>query len=117
MVMQFKSSLFFLALLVGLMVANAYPAESKSPCLSKTKSADSGLTVTKTSLTSVSLSWDAWPGSGNYNITVKNLTTNQVEQSFSTSSLTSNVSGLTIGSAYRFEVEKAGYVIAEDVLM
>lgn len=78
---------------------------------------DPELTVTVTSSTSVSLSWDAWEGTGIYHVVVRNLTTAQVEQSFYTASLSANVSDLTTGDQYRFSVEKNGFVIAEDVIM
>lgn len=78
---------------------------------------DPELTVTKTPSSAVSLSWDAWSGTGLYQVTVTNLTTAQVEQSFSTGSTSTGVSSLSTGNTYRFSVEKNGFVIAEDVLM
>lgn len=77
----------------------------------------SDLTVTVTSATSVALSWNAWFGAGDYTVTVKNLTTNQIEKTFTTPFTSANISGLAIGHTYHFSVEKAGYVIAEDVIM
>ncbi|MFN0015991.1 MAG: fibronectin type III domain-containing protein [Saprospiraceae bacterium] len=78
---------------------------------------DPVLTVTVTSATSVLLTWDAWGGAGDYQITVTNRTTSQVEQSFTTSSLSAAVGSLNTGNTYRFSVAKNGFVIAEDVVM
>lgn len=85
----------------------------KAPGLCKSLS---DLVVTKTSSTSVTLSWVS-SGSGDYLVTITNLTTSQVEQRFSTSLTSASVSGLTSGHAYRFQVEQNGYVIAEDLVM
>ncbi|GAB4493528.1 MAG: hypothetical protein OHK0019_17700 [Saprospiraceae bacterium] len=75
----------------------------------------SDLQVTQTSSTSVSLSWT---GTGtNFRVKVTNLTTQQVEQSFTVSTTSTPVSSLTTGHTYRFEIEQNSYVIAEDVLM
>ncbi len=78
---------------------------------------DPELTVTKTSSTSVLLTWDAWGSSGDYVVTLQNLTSQLVEQSFRTSSLSASVTNLTTGDTYRFSVERNGFVITEDVIM
>lgn len=78
---------------------------------------NSELTVSKTSSTSVSLDWDDWEGSGGYTVRVKDLNTGNVVQSFGTFASTCTVSGLTVGTPYRFEVEKAGYIVIDDVVM
>lgn len=78
---------------------------------------DSGLTVTVTSSTSVDLSWTGWLGPNNYRVTVLNLTTSQVEQQFTTPSTSTSVNSLTPGNTYRLSVDKAGYVITEDIIM
>jgi len=77
----------------------------------------SELTVTVTSTTSVALSWSGWPGSGDYTVTVLNLTTSQQEQQFDSSSTSAAVGSLITGDTYQFIVIKAGYVIAEDLIM
>ena len=77
----------------------------------------SGLSVTKTSATSVGLAWSGWSGAGDYTVSVLNLTTSQLEQQFTSSNASTSVSNLTVGHTYRFSVEKAGYVITEDILM
>jgi len=71
----------------------------------------------KIQTTSVLLTWDAWGSSGDYVVTVQNLTSQMVEQSFRTSSLSASVTNLNTGDTYRFSVERNGFVIAEDVLM
>jgi hypothetical protein len=78
---------------------------------------DPELIVTVNSATSVLLEWDAWEGSGNYQVTVFNKNTQLIEQSFSTSSLSATVNDLSTGVSYTFSVEKNSFVIAEDVIM
>ncbi|MEQ1746783.1 MAG: fibronectin type III domain-containing protein [Saprospiraceae bacterium] len=78
---------------------------------------DPVLTVTVTSATSVLLTWDAWGGAGDYQITVTNRTTSQVEQSFTTASLSAAVGSLNTGNTYRFSVAKNGFVIAEEIIL
>ena len=118
---MYKNLLFFLTLsaLIGAFTIAARPIGNYSQNANAflTKEAVTGLTVTVTSASSVALSWSAWPGAGDYTVTVLNLTTNQVEKSFSTSSTSSTVNNLSSGNTYRFSVEKAGYVITEDVIM
>jgi hypothetical protein len=109
---QLKSYLFAATLFtaIGFLATAARSAEPKQVLVS-------GLTVTKTSSSSVGLSWSGWSGSGDYTVTVLNLTTSQIEQQFSTPNTVAAVSNLTTGDSYRFSVEKAGYVITEEVLM
>lgn len=76
----------------------------------------SDLSVTKTSSTSVVLTWNS-SGTGIYRITITNLITLQVEQDFTTSNTTASAGSLTTGHTYRFEVEQNGFVIAEDLVM
>lgn len=78
---------------------------------------DPELTVIITSSSSVFLSWDSWAGSGDYTVTVTNLNSFQVEQSFTTSSTSASVTNLTAGHTYRFAVAKNGFVIVEDVIL
>jgi hypothetical protein len=60
----------------------------------------------------------SWTGTGtNFRVIVTNLTTQQMEQSFTVSTTSASVSSLTSGHTYRFEVEQNGYVIAEDLVM
>jgi hypothetical protein len=76
----------------------------------------STLVATKTSPSSVNLSWDAWAGTDAYTVTVKNLTTNTTVQSFNTFSTTANINNLSLATdSYRFTVTKAGFVIIVDV--
>jgi hypothetical protein len=119
MVKHFKNSLFAFALLaVSSLFAASYPAEvsfSRDFCMRLQADALSNLQVTQTSPTAVSLSWT---GTGtNFRVTVTNLTTQQMEQSFTVSTTSASVSSLTSGHTYRFEVEQNGYVIAEDLIM
>lgn len=100
----------------GILATAARPAEP-TVLKSKEQALVSGLTVTQTSTTAVALSWSAWLGAGDYRVTVLNLTTSQVEQQFTTSSTSAAVISLTTGNTYRFSVDKAGYIIAEDILM
>lgn len=111
--MKYLTLLAFLAAFVPSLSGTPFP----SPVPAFAPLTDPALTVTKTSSTSVSLSWDAWGGTGLYQVTVTNLTTTQVEQSFSTGSTSAGVSSLSTGNTYRFSVEKNGFVIAEDVIM
>lgn len=113
-----KQSLLYIAILtmVGWLTI---PVTYATQVFQQTKCAsdEPGLSVAKTSDTSVSLSWEAWEGSGNYTVTVTNLTTHQVEQLFQTHLTTAAVSNLSAGDTYRFAVTKNGFVITEDVIM
>ncbi len=118
---QFKISLFSLAACTVVAMApfvgklNGTIVSTISPDIENSLVSD--LTVTIITPTSVSLVWDSWPGVGDYTVTVKNLTTNQVEQTFNTSSASASVTNLSTGDTYRFSVGKNGFVIAEDVVM
>ena len=78
----------------------------------------SGLTVTKTSSSSVDLSW-TWFGTepSSYTVTVTDLTTSTVVQSFSTGNKYASVNGLISGHTYRFSVSGNGFIIVEDIVL
>lgn len=76
----------------------------------------SNLSITKTTSTSVSLTWSS-SGTGIYRITITNLTTSQVEHDFTVSTTSASAGSLTTGHTYRFSVEQNGFVIAEDLVM
>lgn len=118
---HFKNSLFGLVLLAAFCSLNiaAKPVgitPANTTHLSK-RVVDPILTVTISSATSVSLSWDSWPGLTDYSVTVTNLTTQQVEQSFTTPNTSASVIHLTSGDTYRFSVARNGFVIAEDIIL
>lgn len=121
MLTRFRIPLFGAAFLAAcwLLSAAAVPVHSTllAPANARPYLSDPELTVTPTSETSVQLSWDAWSGTGNYTVTVTNLTAFQVEQSFQTSLTGASVSDLINGDTYRFSVAKNGFVIVEDVIL
>lgn len=121
MKIHFKNPLFGAVLLAAIswLTIAATPVKTTYPAVCQVFCSDDDpvLTVIETSATSVSLSWDAWEGSGPYTVTVTNQTTHQVEQSFQTHNTSTSVSNLTTGDTYRFSVAKNGFVITEDVIM
>jgi hypothetical protein len=57
--------------------------------------------------------WDVLPGSGNYNIGIVNLNTNQTHAVMTSPTNSVIVSGLVSGNTYQFTIVKNGYVIVD----
>jgi hypothetical protein len=113
-----KKCSFFAFLLLSLSATLSFPGFAMVPTAPPVqKVATSSLTVTKVSSTAADMSWTPMAGSGNYRIKVIDLTLNQTFGSYSTANTVFSVSGLTTGHLYSFSVERAGYVIAEDLIM
>jgi hypothetical protein len=115
----YKNMCAFLTFLAcaGLASVGMYANSSLAPIPSEDVALGGDLTVSKTSSTSVGLSWAPIAGAGNYQVKVIDLTVGQTFGAYSTANTTFSISGLTTGHLYRFSVEKTGYVIAEDVVM
>lgn len=73
------------------------------------------LTVTPVSSTMAHMDWEG--SSPSYTVTIRNLNTGQVEQTFQTSNTSMNVGNLKQGSAYSFEVRDNGYIIIDTMEM
>lgn len=63
------------------------------------------------------MSWDSFGDPGPYAVTVRDLTAFNTIASFSTTNTSANISGLTTGHTYRFEVAKAADTIIVDIVV
>lgn len=75
------------------------------------------LSVTPTSNTSVALTWDEFGSAPSFTVTVRNLTTGQVEQSFQTTGTSATVGNLKCNNRYNFEVKENSFIIMETTEM
>lgn len=57
--------------------------------------------------------WDALPGSGNYNIGIVNLNSNQTHAVLTSPTNSAIISGLVAGNTYQFTIVKNGYIIID----
>jgi hypothetical protein len=57
--------------------------------------------------------WDVLPGSGNYNIGIVNLDTNQTHAVITSPTNSAIISGLVTGNTYQFTIVKNGYIIID----
>jgi hypothetical protein len=57
--------------------------------------------------------WDVLPGSGNYNIGIVNLDTNQTHAVITSPTNSAIVNGLVAGNTYQFTIVKNGYIIID----
>ena len=63
------------------------------------------------------MNWDSFGDPGPYTVTVTDLTAFNTIASFSTSNTSANISGLTNGHTYRFEVSKAADTVILDLVV
>ena len=63
------------------------------------------------------MSWDSFGDPGPYAVTVTDLTAFNTIASFTTTNTSANISGLTNGHTYRFEVAKAADTIIIEVIV
>lgn len=105
--------LAFFLLQASIMPAFSIPA----PIVHMSANPDSELTATQTSSSSVQLDWEQWGGQGAYTVRVKLSGSGAVVRQFNTNNNTAAVNGLTKGVGYRFEVEKAGFIIVTDTVV
>jgi hypothetical protein len=57
--------------------------------------------------------WDVLPGSGNYNIGIVNLDTNQTHAVMTSPTNSAIINGLVTGNTYQFTIVKNGYIIID----
>lgn len=76
------------------------------------------LIIAQVSNTTVQLNWTAWGDNGTpYQVTMRNVETNQVEGTFQTSGTSLSIQNLKPGKSYVFSVAKNDYIIVDQTDM